>query len=243
VTPMPTSPESGPCVVVLAPMRSELRPIVRALSARPAVVGGIDVHRGELSGRAVVAALIGVGPAAARRSTERLLDAMAVSHVLVSGIAGGIGPGVEVGDVVVPESVVDIASGHAYRSAPCAGAPSAGTIGTSDELILDEGRLAALVEQGIVALDMETAAVAAACEAGGRPWSAFRVISDRPHDGLLDDGVMSMLKADGSVDPWAAVRHIAGHPRRLPALVRLGRDAASAAASAARAAVAAASAL
>jgi len=222
-------------------MRSELRPVVRALSARPAVVAGIDVHRGEVAGTPVVAALIGVGPAAARRSTERLLEVLSVTHVLVSGICGGIGPGVAVGDTVVPESVVDLVGGRSFRSSPCIGAPAAGTLATVDELILDVDRLAGLVERGIIALDMETAAVAEVCEAKAVAWSAFRVVSDRPHDGLLDEGVMSMLRADGSTDPWAALRYAVAHPARVPALVRLGRDASSAAALAARATVRAAS--
>jgi len=232
-----------PVVLVLAPMRSELRPVVRALSARPVSVGGVDVHLGGPAGRPVVAALIGVGPAAARRATERLLGAMVVTHVLVSGICGGIGPGLEVGDAVVPETVVDLAGGASFRSSPCPGSTASGTIGTVDELILDDDRLAGLVEQGIVALDMETAAVAEVSQAAGLPWSAFRVVSDRPRDGLLDDGVMSMLRADGSTDPWAAARYLAGHPTRLPALVRLGRDATSAASAAARAASGAAAGL
>lgn len=239
---------SAGTVLVAAPMRSELRPVVRALSARRAVVGGLDVHRGRAGGRQVVAALIGVGPEAARRATERLLDAMtrsdmAVSHVVVSGIAGGIGPGISVGDTVVPDSVVDLRSGREFRAAPPPGATPAGRIATVDELILDEARLAALVDRRFVALDMETAAVAEVCEAHGCPWSAFRVISDRPQDGLLSDDVMDMLRPDGSVDAWAALRTIVARPRRLPALVRLGRDAGSAASKAARAAVEAAGAL
>jgi adenosylhomocysteine nucleosidase len=230
-------------VVVLAPMRSELRPVVRALSGQRTRVGGVDVHRGRAGERAVIAGLIGVGPEAARRSTQRLLDALArdnveVSHVLVSGIAGGIGPDIEVGDTVVPDVVVDLVSGREFAAAPCPGAPAAGTIATTHELILDEGRLAGLAQRGIVALDMETAAVADVCAAAGRPWTAFRVISDRPQDGLLDEGVMGMLNADGSTNARAAARHILTHPWRVRALARLGRDASAAASRAAGSAVA-----
>jgi adenosylhomocysteine nucleosidase len=238
-----TGTDRGVVVVVLAPMRSELRPVVRALSGRPDKVGDVDVHRGRVGGRDVVAGLIGVGPEAARRSTQRLLgalagDGVAVSHVLVSGIAGGIGPGIEVGDTVVPDVVVDLASGQEFASAPCPGASASGTIATTHELILDARRLAGLADRGIVALDMETAAVAEVCAAQGRPWSAFRVISDRPQDGLLDESVMGMLNPDGSTNPWAAARHILTHPWRLRALARLGRDATAAASKAAVAAVA-----
>jgi len=161
-----------------------------------------------------------------------------VVRVVVSGIAGGIGEGLVVGDTVVPDTVVDYASGASFRSASAPGRTAAGAIATVDELILDPERLGAIVDDGIVALDMETAAVAEVCATRGVPWSAVRVISDRPVDGLLDEGLMTMLRPDGSVDPVAALRHIVTHPGRLPGLVRLGRDASAAAAKAARTSVA-----
>jgi len=242
------SPSRPGTVVILAPMRSELRPVIKALSARPTTVGGIEVHRSRAGRREVVVGLIGVGPGPARTATQRLLAALAgqgaeVVHLVVSGIAGGIAEDLAVGDTVLPERVLDLASGRSYRAAAVAGRANARTIATVDELILDLDRLAAMAEEGIDVLDMETAAVAEVAASHEIPWSAVRVISDRPRDGLLDDGIMTMLRPDGSVDPVAAVKHIAGHPRRLPKLVRLGRDAGSAAARAARTAVGMAAAL
>jgi len=235
-------------VVIVAPMRSELRPVVKALAARPTTVGEVEAHRGRTGRREVVIGLIGVGPEAARRATERLLDALAaqetaVAQVVVSGIAGGIAEDIAVGDTVVPDRVLDLASGRSFEASPVPGRRNARTIATVDELILDLDRLAAMAADGIDALDMETAAVAAAAGARDIPWTAVRVISDRPRDGLLDDGIMAMLRPDGSVDPVAALRHVATHPGRLPKLARLGRDASAAAARAARTAVAVASSL
>jgi adenosylhomocysteine nucleosidase len=239
-----TSPALRPGVVlVVAPMRSELRPVVRALRARREEVRGVRVHRGRAGRRVVVAALVGVGPDAARKSTYRLLDVLDPTHVVLSGIAGGIGPGTAVGDMVVPETVVDLVTGREYSAAAAPDVRPSGRIGTVDELILDPTRLEELVDRQIVALDMETAAVAEACAAFGRPWSAFRAISDRPQDGLLSDDVMTMLRPDGSVDLPVALRHLAANPGRIPALVRLGRDASAAASRAARASVRAAAGL
>jgi adenosylhomocysteine nucleosidase len=203
----------------------------------------VRVHRGRAGQRVVFAALIGVGPDAARRSTTRLLDILDPTHVVVSGIAGGIGPGTEVGGMVVPDTVVDLGTGREYSAAAVRDFTPSGRIGTVDELILDPSRLEELVSRQIVALDMETAAVAEVCAEADRPWSAFRAISDRPQDGLLSEDVMSMLRPDGSVDVRVALRHLATHPGRIPALARLGRDASAAASRAARASVAAAAGL
>ena len=157
-------------VVILAPMRSELRPVLKALSARRAAVGDVAAHRARAGRREVVVGLIGVGPSTAGAATERLLDALddqgtAVAHLMVSGIAGGIAEDLAVGDMVLPDAVIDLASGRSFRAASVPGHDNARTVATVDELILDHARLAAMAARGIDVLDMETAAVAAVAEA------------------------------------------------------------------------------
>ena len=229
--------DSSTDVMVLAPMASELRPVVARHRGAP--VGGRRGCRvrGRTGGVAVTAAMIGVGPRAAADATRRLLEAVSARRVIVSGIAGGIDPAIEVGTVVVPETVLDLASGREFRPAPLAGLPSSGTIATSGELILDDERVAALVERGVRAIDMETAGVAEVCEERGVPWSVVRVVSDRPQDGLVDGAVFDMLKPDGTTDASAALRYVATHPWRLRRLVRLARDSTAAAKLAARTAL------
>ena len=230
---------SAPRALVLCPMRSELRPVLRLISARPTTLGASSVHNGSAGSTDVTAAMIGVGPAAARQATERLLDAGSFDHVVVSGIAGGIGPDIEVGDLVTPAEVEDLATGRRFTPTVLGPHQAAGTIATTHELILDESRLGALVERGVIGLDMESSAVAEVCEARGLPCSVFRVVSDRPQDGLLEPGVMDMLQADGTINAGKAIKFLVTHPHRMAPLVRLGRDAGAATRRAARHAVAA----
>lgn len=231
--------DTGPRVLMLAPMRSELRPVLRAMGGgRRERLGEVPVHVGRAGRVSLTAAMIGVGPPAARRSTERLLDAAVFDHVVVSGIAGGIGPGVAVGDLVVPCEVEDLTTGRRFRPATLGRQQASGVLSTTaSELILDEQRLCELRGRGVVALDMETAAVAEVCDARSRPWSVFRVVSDRPEDGLLDHGVFELLETDGTVNALRALRYVASRPSRLGPLARLARDSAGAARRAARAAV------
>ncbi|MHB8593367.1 MAG: 5'-methylthioadenosine/S-adenosylhomocysteine nucleosidase family protein [Acidimicrobiales bacterium] len=219
-------------------MRSELRPILRGMAARRGELAGLVVHTATMGRSVVTAAMIGVGPSAAARTTEQLLMAGTFDHVVISGIAGGIDPSIAVGTLITPAAVEDLGSGRRFRPAPLGGHQPEGTIGTTHELILDEKRLAGLVERGIVALDMETAAVAAACESTGCPWSVFRVVSDRPQDGLLDDAVMGMLRSDGTVEVRRAAQYVLTHPSKVGPLARLARDAAAAASLAAKSALA-----
>ena len=218
-------------VVLLAPMRSELRPVVQQLALRrasPEAGAGRSappVYTGRLGGVAVTATLAGVGTGPAAAAAERVLTAFGrVDHVVVLGIAGGIGPDQAIGDLVVPELVVDGVTGAEHRPDRLGDEPPAGILSTSDELVVDPAAVAALVEQGVVALDMETSAIGAVCERHGCRWSVFRSISDRAGDGLVDAEVAGLAGADGSANLPAVLRLLARHPSRARDLARLGRD-------------------
>jgi adenosylhomocysteine nucleosidase len=90
-----------------------------------------------------------------------------------------------------------------------------------------------------VAIDMETAAIAAVCDSRGCPWSAFRAISDRADDGTTDAAVLALTRPDGSPNLLALARFVLTQPRRIPQLVRLGHGARAATRAAAGAALAA----
>lgn len=226
-------------ILVLAPMRSELRPVVRALSARRDRTADTLLYRARRHGRDVVAAPLGVGPAVARRTTTALLDRLGpgVEHVVVSGIAGGLDPAATVGTVLVPEVVIDLENGREVRPARLGPRRPAGTVATAAELIVDRRRLDGLLARGVIALDMETAGVGEVCEERGVPWTAFRAVSDRPDDGLVDGSVFSLLNEDGTADVRGGIRFVLSHPGRLPGLVRLARDSSRGCGLAARAAV------
>lgn len=214
-------------VAVLAPMPSELAPLRKTLALRP---DGSGRHVTSFGGVEVIATTTGIGTAAAGITTERLLDAVRVDHVLVVGIAGGVGSS-QIGDVIVPSIVVDGASGSEHHPTHLAGSPR-GTIVTSDEFLVDPARLAQMGRDGVVALDMETSAVAAVCEARDQPWSVVRAISDRADD-HPDAAVLGLAKPDGSPNLPAVVRFVLRRPSRIPQLARLARDARAAAATAA----------
>ena len=58
---------------------------------------------GDLQGRGVVLALSGIGKVAAATTATALIERFGVARVVFTGVAGGVGDGVNVGDVVVAE--------------------------------------------------------------------------------------------------------------------------------------------
>lgn len=67
---------------------------------------GIKFSRGKLNGRNVVLAQTGVGKVNAAMTTAVLLDRFHPAEVIFTGIAGGINPGLQPGDVVIAEKIV-----------------------------------------------------------------------------------------------------------------------------------------
>jgi adenosylhomocysteine nucleosidase len=228
-------------IAFLAPMPSELRPLVRAASLRPGRLGDLAVQLGRVGDASVVATTTGIGMRAAAEATERLLDVARISHLVVVGIAGGVGATVTIGDVIVPERVVDARNGSEYRPAPLPRTTVRGLLQSSDEFLAGPESVARLAARGVIAVDMETAAIAAVCEQRQCPWSVVRAISDRAGDTPVE--VLGLAKADGSPDLVAAARYALAHPWRIPGLAKLGRDAGRAARAAAEAAIRAAAAL
>lgn len=67
---------------------------------------GRDFWRGELQGRPVVLALSRIGKVAAATTATTLIEAFDARRIVFTGVAGGVGPGVQVGDVVVASEFV-----------------------------------------------------------------------------------------------------------------------------------------
>jgi adenosylhomocysteine nucleosidase len=62
---------------------------------------GRDFTLGQLHGRAVVLALTGIGKVAAATTAAAVVERFGARQLLFTGVAGGVGAGVQVGDVVV----------------------------------------------------------------------------------------------------------------------------------------------
>lgn len=216
-------------------MQPELRPLAKRVSLERREVDGRVVHAGRVGDDEVVATISSMGTDAAAATTEFVLRELEVDHVALIGIAGGLGPDVHIGDLLVPEVVVDYDTRQETHPTPLGDAVAEGRLMTSGELILDYDVLRHLAGDGAAAIDMETSAVGAVCEREGVPWSVFRGISDHIRDGLIDHAVSGMANADGSANIGAVIKYLAPRPWRIRRLAKLGRDMNTAATAAANA--------
>jgi adenosylhomocysteine nucleosidase len=210
-------------VAVLAPMRPELRAVVRAGGLHRTEGDPHFSHAGSVGRWSVRAGIIGIGPALARQATERMLGAGTFDHVMVVGIAGGLDPALGIGALVVPRLVRLHPDGPSYSAHPLPPRQAAGGLMTTDGLFPDPDVWRPIFDAGFGAVDMEAAGVAEVCETAGVEWSVYRGISDRPDEHIVDQAVFSLTKPDGSADLVAVAKFVARDPRRTRTLARLNR--------------------
>jgi nucleoside phosphorylase len=214
----------GPIAFVFA-MPIELAPLVSKLSLTETEVNGVPVHAGTLDGREVVAIVTGMGTELASAGLQPLLDAVPIRWVLVVGITGALESETPIGKLMNPAIVVNSETGREFQPVPLVEGAPAGRMWTTNGLTTKARDLDALRAQGVISLDMETAAIAELCEARGIPWSVFRTISDRANDGSVTEEVFRLSNQDGTPNHAAIEQYIAEHPERVPLLAQMAQNA------------------
>lgn len=96
--------DATPRVAVISAFQPELTLLLsRVEQPRKFTVNGVELTTGTLQGKPVVLFLSGISMTNAAMTTQLALDRFAVSHIVVSGIAGGVNPSLHIGDVTVAQ--------------------------------------------------------------------------------------------------------------------------------------------
>jgi adenosylhomocysteine nucleosidase len=92
---------------IMSALHEELSAVLADMPEEQRVaVAGRDFWRGHWQGHAVVAVLSRVGKVAAATTAAVMLERFGVDALVFTGAAGGLGPGVRVGDVVVATGLI-----------------------------------------------------------------------------------------------------------------------------------------
>ena len=90
-------------IAVVSAFNGELELLLAQVeNPRASVINGKTFTRGVLAGKPVVLFLSGVSIVNATLSAQLALERFNISHIVFSGIAGGVNPGLNIGDVAVP---------------------------------------------------------------------------------------------------------------------------------------------
>lgn len=161
-------------------------------------------------------------------------DHSSVRGIISFGIAGGLDPSLEPGDLVVASEIMTADTRWATAAALSENLVERTTIGRrrivggaivgAEEIILHpRDKVVLHRETGATAVDMESHIAAAYAASVGLPFAALRVIND-PASRALPALALNALKPNGDICPRKVLRGVARKPTMIPALMRTAHD-------------------
>jgi adenosylhomocysteine nucleosidase len=201
------------------PFARRLR-LVHALRHAPCPAARVETARG---GAIILETGIGADRAAA--AARWVLEHVEPRLVVACGFAGALSSTLKVGDVLVASEVVEPDGELRWRTAvPIElGDLPVGRLVTAFQLVgRPAGKRSLARQTGAVAVDMESAAIAEACQERRVPCAVVRAISDTL-DTELSHRLVALL-AGGRVAPWRVLAAVARSPGLIPELWRLAHD-------------------
>jgi adenosylhomocysteine nucleosidase len=206
-----------PKIAIVAAMEREVAPLIRTWQVRSVEHGGRRYQLFENKEASLICA--GVGPEAARRATEAIIQEVRASHILSVGFVGALDPALKVGEVFEPRIVIN--AGDGARTDTGSGQ---GTLVSFSVLAGREQKEKLRDAYSAAVVDMEAAAVAQGAELRGVRFGALKVVSDEAD--FVMPPVGDFIEADGSFRAAHFVLHVALRPWLWGATVALARNSA-----------------
>jgi adenosylhomocysteine nucleosidase len=219
-------------ILFVASEAAELEPLAAHLENLRKLNWPIDyAYEGIVGGRRFILAANGAGPKLATQATEVAIRAVTnadlsssqLEAVISTGYCGGLDPALKVGDIVVADEVLDLATGERF---PCAELEGH----SMRRLVLSQDRIANKVEEkqqlfaktDACAVEMEAAGVAARSKRAGLPFYCIKTISDVASESFGLD-LNRMRTTEGRIARGKIIVHALVRPALVPGLLRLKR--------------------
>jgi nucleoside phosphorylase len=239
------------CLGLVAAMPQEIAPLLRALGRqKQEKVQGFNLYRLEVDGAPVVLVESGMGPKHAAAATELLIAHAAPKAILNFGFAGGVLPGLRVGELVLSERVFLLESGELQEQTEWDPSLYYLLLQKLNVALIPLRRAAFITAAAIMnkkdvaekvgarfsypVLEMETAAVLATAARAGVPAAGLRAISDAAEE-ELGFSLEEFCDADLNLTLPRILFSVARKPGIMPQLMRLSKNSKVAGANLARA--------
>lgn len=209
----------NPGVAIVAAMERELAPLVQDWELSTVQAGGRSLICYE--GPDMVAVFSGMGCKRAEDAARAVVEKYAPRVLVSAGLAGALIRSLKVGSIVLPNLIVDAASGTEYRC-NVGGEVIGGGVLVSNFEIAGRAAKSELVECfHALVVDMEAAGVAKVAMEQDLRFRCVKAISDELE---FDLPPLNRFVTDGAVQIRKLMRWIAVRPQYWPAMIALGRN-------------------
>jgi nucleoside phosphorylase len=228
-----------PTIGLIAAMPQESDALVRRLpGTHPLALASLRAKTFELSGQPYLLVTSGMGQRRATEAVRKLVELRAPTVLISFGIAGAVRADLDIGDVVLAESVCRLENGRPGACLPLAAWPEAARAAMAQALSQHGARLVTgtavtttgsqvseleLSELDHPILEMETFGIARVASEKGLPLLSLRAISDGPHAPLPFD-LGEMMDADANLQVSRLLKAVLRRPALLLQARRLMRN-------------------
>jgi len=204
-------------IAIIAAMEREIAPLVKGRGWRPTDLVSGPYRCFESESAVVVCA--GIGPKAAAAAAEKVIAARRPRLVVSAGLAGALIPGLRVGQIFVPVSIVSSCSSFRLNLSH----------GKGDGVLVSASGIAGLEAKRMLcrqhsaqAVDMEAAPIADVAQGNGIPFVAIKAISDE-YDFPMPD-LEPFVTPEGKFQTARFTLYTALHPASWQTVARLSSN-------------------
>jgi adenosylhomocysteine nucleosidase len=209
--------EKSSALAITFALPQESAPFVARLHGAEKIErGALPIERGSLAANEIFVMHTGVGAQSCEARVENFLKQHRPRMLISSGFAGALDPNLQIGDIVIAENFTDKSLLEKLRGL---NQPRAffGTLTTQQNVAETVGQKSALFRaSGALAVDMETAGIAAQCGKFGMPMLSIRAISDTASQRLPVPLPVWFDTQKQKPRIAALLAFLASHPRTIP---------------------------
>lgn len=229
---------------IIGPSEKEILPLIKKITNKKTEsIAMIDFHSGKYKNIDVVALYCGVCKVNAAIGTQILIDKFNVTHIIVTGVSGGISSELNIGDTVIGTKIAyhdvveDILTEyHPWMKKSYFESDKNlieilkreideskfkqkiyfGKIVTGENFIAEEGRFNIIEKHDPLCVDMETGSIAHVCYVNKIPFIGVRSITDTEEESGLDIFEKNcMLAANNSIEVVEILLENIGNDKRI----------------------------
>src|SRR5512146_224624 len=205
---------------IIAALESELRPLVKAWKQSTLAIDGKPFACYATDGAVALAG--GIGSRRAESAARAVVQQFHPEMLISAGLAGALIRSLKVGNIVIPNVIVEAETRLEYRCDVGGEVIGGGVLVTASEIAGGDGKRELVERFHSLIVDMEAAGVARVAQEQGIGFRCVKAISDETDFAMPP--LNQFVDEDGRFQQGRFVRWLTWHPQHWTRTLALGRN-------------------